>query len=361
MPQSRSTTRDTLDKRLAITMCDSSWLWRRARAGFWRIGLLMMLLVAGTLPAAEAASLAFENRGNIKGLHGSYISIVHRGAEYQFFGNCIGEETPGLTMAVGTSPTEVGPAEVIASNALIDDLLTPAGEPEPTRMLTRPVVRFSEKEQRYYAIVHVARGYPPKDGRVYPAMLASKTDDPRKGWQYLGQFKGEPATLFGPSKGSWTSGMAFLLNDTAAKTIDHEHPLANRFVLYNEFGDGLKLLYSLDGSEWFFFRDQHRKLVDIQPEAYRNDGGWIFASAVSAPAGYFMFVSYRWTNQGPAGHRLLYSKDGLEWRQLREFAQGPKNFSLAYDAAKDLLYIMPTVLGNLPYGKELHTLKPANP
>lgn len=180
-----------------------------------------------------------ENLGAIKGLQGSYISLVHRGGEFQFFGNCIDKTIPGLTLFTGTSPSAVGSGEIIAPNSIITDLLDSSGQPDATRMITRPVVRFSEKEQRYYAIVHVARSYPPSDGRVYPALLVSKTADPRKGWIYKGQFKGEPETLFGPPKASWTSGMAFFLNDKSGDAIDHVHPFANKFTMYNEFGGGL--------------------------------------------------------------------------------------------------------------------------
>jgi hypothetical protein len=324
--------------------------------------LVGILLVVSFWPAgaqAEDPPVPMEHRGTIRGLQGSYISMVHRGGEYQFFANALGTNTVGLVLFAGTTPNAVGPGEVIAPNSLIDDLPTSSGQPDPTRMITRPVVRFSEKDQRYYAIVHVSRGYPPSNGRVYPALLISKTADPRKGWDYKGQFKGEPATLYGPTAAEWTSGMAFLLNDQPSGTIDHTHPLANRFVLYNDFGGrGLKLLYSSDGTEWFFYRDSEKKIVEIMPKSFEEDQVWIFSSAVQTPVGYFMYVSARWTDNGPAGHRFLYSKDGLTWKQIESKPQGPKNFSLAYDAEKNQLYVMPTTVGHLPYAKDLYVMTP---
>ncbi len=323
-------------------------------------GLTSAALLAEEAPARPeepAFAPRLERIGLIKGLQGSYISIVRRGGEFQFFANCIGESTPGLVMFKGSSPGEVGPPELVAPNDLIDDLPDPAGKPDPSRMFTRPVVRFSEKEQLYYAVVHVARGYPPSDGCVYPALLVSKTADPAKGWTYKGRFKGEPAKQYGLPERSWTSGMAFILNDKHGDAVDHANPMGNKFVLYNEFGGGLKLLYSNDGSEWFFYRDGDRKIVDMMPKEFQeSDGSWIFSSAVRTPEGYFMYVSYKWMQTGPAGHRFLFSKDGLSWTQIQALPPGPKNYSIAYDADKKLLYVMPTTVGSLPYAKELFTM-----
>lgn len=324
--------------------------------------LALMLGVAAWSGSALAETIPLppsEYRGLIRGLQGSYISVVHRGEEYQFFGNASGETTPGLMLFTGPTPSVVGDGELIAPNALIDDLMDASGKPDPTRMFTRPVVRFSSKEQRYYAIIHVSRGYPPSNGRVYPALLVSKTADPRKGWSYKGQFKGEPATLFGPPHASWTSGMAFLLNENPDAAINHVNPLANKFVLYNEFGEhGLSLVYSNDGIEWWFYRDSERKIVNFMPKEFADDVDWIFSSAIRTPVGYFMYVSSVWTDKLPVRHRFLYSKEGLKWKQIRCSPQGPKNFSLGYDAEKNLIYIMPTTVASLPYAKELYVMPP---
>jgi hypothetical protein len=324
-----------------------------------RLGIMLAALLVGAVARGAEPAPEMEHRGHIKGLQGSYISVVHRDGKYYFFGNVIGESTPGLTLSTGETPQAVGPGEVIAPNALIDDLTDASGQPDPTRMITRPSVRFSEKEQRYYAIIHVARGYPPADGRCYPALLVSKTANPKGGWVYKGQFKGEPAALYGPPKRSWTSGMAFLLNDQPSATIDHARPLANKLVLYNEFGGhGNNLLYSNAGIEWFFYRDSEKKIVEFMPKEFAEDVTWCFSSVAQTPDGYFMYISSRWTKQGPAGHRFLYSKDGLAWKQIKAYPLGPKNFSIFYDAEKNLLYIMPTIVNRPPYGKDLYVMTP---
>ena len=67
-----------------------------------------------------------------------------------------------------------------------------------------------------------------------------------------------------------------------------------------------------------------------------------------------MFVSLGWY---PLAHRMLYSKDGINWEQIKYFGNGSrvagvrvgynylKNASLSYDNSSDRLYLIMTTSG----------------
>jgi hypothetical protein len=196
----------------------------------------------------------------VKGFAGSYASMIRAGAQVMMFSNMSttrpGVGCPGVVLYTGTSLTTVKQAGTVAPNSMINDVFGPDGKTlHPDRMFTRVSVARGVKDTQFYAVAHVAAGYPPADGRVY---LAFMTSPDGKSWTYRGQFKGEPWTMYGPGKTrSWASALAFIVNDASAG-LNTANPLASRFVLISDAyaGKRLSLLHSADGITWYFARDK---------------------------------------------------------------------------------------------------------
>lgn len=304
----------------------------------------------------------------VRGLYGSYVSLVKKGNQFQYFSEQVDKRVgkslprygvratrcggkikkdntcPGITLYTGGNAQSVRFSKVVGPNKQIDDL---NGHPE--RLLTRLAVRFSKKDNRYYAISYVSKSYSPIDGKVIPALWRSRTSNPNGKWEYVGKLKDERGREIA-RKGS---GMTFIVNDNYSSRRDDINPMNNKFIHYLEDGKKLFIAYSQDGLEWRYYR-KNGKLVNVRPSRYSSDPSWIFNSGVKTKHGYFMFVSLGWY---PLAHRMLYSKDGINWEQIKYFGNGSrvagvrvgynylKNASLSYDNSSDRLYLIMTTSG----------------
>ena len=129
--------------------------------------------------------------------------------------------------------------------------------------------------------------------------------------------------------------------------------MRNKFVLVNDF-KGLNITYSKDGMNWHFYRDpQTDRIANIKPELYRRES-FIFTSVVNTPKGFFMYKTGKWPS---SKHRLLFSKNGVDWKVIgfnnpdykmapeEDRVAGinkPKNINLAYDARANKVYLLIT-------------------
>jgi hypothetical protein len=303
----------------------------------------------------------------IKGFGGAYASILKLGPQVMMFSNhsmkaksapCPGASCPGIVLYTGNTTTNVTQAAVVAPNAMINDVFT-AGTTTlaPKRMFTRPVVARSVKDNKFYAVAHVADDYPPGPSGVYPAFLSSP--DGRK-WTYHGRFKGEPAAL----GRVWGSGMAFLVNDGAGP-LDTVNPLNNKFVFIEDSmaGRKLSLLYSADGLSWRFARDAAGAVRELAPPELLGESV-IFPSVAKTPKGYHMITSKNWP---VTAQRHLFSCDGLTWTLLGSpgskgatfLSPGGKNTNLSYDAASSTVLALESYLTGSYYAKKLASFLPA--
>jgi hypothetical protein len=257
----------------------------------------------------------------VMGFGGAYASMVKLGSRVMMYSNhskaagskpCPGASCPGIVLYMGNSTTSVTQNAVVAPNSMINDVFGPDGvKLAPQRMFTRVSVVRSEQNGTFYAIAHVADTNPPGPGGVYPALLTSPNGI---SWAYHGKIKGEPWNLYGPGIGrAWANSMAFIVNDEAAGALDLANPLANRFLLYSDgYGNpsSLSLLYSADGTTWYFARTASGAIRDFRPPELMGEQP-IFASAVKTPHGYHMI-----TPEGLAGHGaaapLLLRRSGLD-------------------------------------------------
>lgn len=333
------------------------------------IALLTFVLAMVSRSTADAyveSSVIPHSNKDVQNVRGSYAHFVKRGSTFQYFSNArpSGASAEGVQMWEGTDPRNPRFVKTVAPNSIIDDLFDSSGGLDRARMFTRGVTAFSEKDQRYYSVVHVSRGYPPTDGKVVPALIVSKTSNPRDGFKYLGRFKGEAANYRG-----WTSGMTFFVNDAHDAVVNHVDPLRNKFVFYNEAKGGIGVFYSNDGLTWSVLKDSNGRFVDIRPPAYRGQNkGWIFNSGVKTKDGIFIYVSYDWTDQGPVGHRLLYSKNGIDFKVIGvpESASSlapletkvagkkrPKNVTLGYEPSSNDVFVLVTTGSGGSYEKGL--------
>jgi hypothetical protein len=258
----------------------------------------------------------------------------------------------GITVFTGQDWHHFDKGKVVAQHRIIDDLFDKQGELHPKRFFTRPSVVYSKKDKKYYSVTHVAKGYPPQDGRVFPAFLSSATG--KEGtWKYHGMFKGEIMDKFGAGKKAvWASGLGLVLNDNASSIVDHKFPVENRFIFYTDGytkGPGMVLLYSATGKEWFFVKDNSGNIRNLKPDKLKGVG-LIFPSVVRTPEGFHGYSTQGWP---PKGIWRLFSKDGLEW-QVWNNSNTPeipansyyKNMSLFYDPQSKLLHGMLSVFEN---------------
>lgn len=338
------------------------------------------LLTVATLPKAWAGTLQnnivpSSNR-SVDNLKGSYAHVVIANGTHYYFSNAAPKKkgvvwSQGFQLWQGSesSPNFI---KTVAPNSMINDLKLPNGTNDPTRMFTRGVTAVSKRDGKFYIIAHVARGYPPSDGRVVPALLVSKTSNPADGFIYKGKLVGDGFSFSG-----WTSGMTLFINDdatTASGTFDDVNPMNNRFVFYNEMSGGLRLFYSQDGSRWRVYKNKDKSLADIRPQGNRaiEPKSWIFNSGVKTPHGYFMYVSYNWiANKGPEGHHLMYSSNGIDWKIIGVNLSGgygpretrvagekhPKNVTLGYNEATNDVYVLVTKGSGGSYYKGLAKFK----
>jgi hypothetical protein len=271
----------------------------------------------------------------VKGFGGAYASMLKLGSRVMMYSNlslaarskpCPGASCPGIVLYTGNSTTNVTQSALVAPNSMINDVFGPDGvKLAPQRMFTRVSVVRSERNGTFYAIAHVADTYPPGPSGVYPALLTSPNGT---SWTYHGKIKGEPWDLYGPGSGrAWANSMAFIVNDEAAGALDTANPLANRFVLYSDgYGDlsSLSLLYSADGTTWYFARTTSGAIRDLRPTELMGEQP-IFASAVKTPHGYHMITSKDWP---VTAQRHLFSCDGLSWALLgKPSSKGPPTSS----------------------------------
>lgn len=328
--------------------------------------LLVFLAVFGTCFAAKDPVPTSSTPINTQ--PGSYCSLVRKGDDLYIFSeqlakgkpNASGKVCPGISLysVSGKNLTHSTFEKTVAPNDLINDLFSAPGKLDPARLLTRLGVRYSPKDQKFYAIAYVSRGYPPADGIVVPAMFQSQTADPKGDWSYLGKITldGNPAKFFG-------SGGNLILNENPGPEVNHQSPLQNKFAHYTDNGPVLMLIYSNDGIQWYAYKDAQGNVADLRPSEFKDDKGWIFPSVVHTKNdGYFLFISVGWP---PEGHRLLHSDDGLAWKivgdgKMEKNVGGlpkAKNISLGYDESTDTIHLLITRTGS-DHFKNIVSVKP---
>lgn len=305
----------------------------------------------------------------IRTLPGSYVSLVRQGRDSCFFSeqveggkaNAAGKTCPGISVyaASGKDFTRASFLKTVAPNSLINDVFRAPGVLDPARLVTRLGVQYDGKDRKFYAVGYVSRGYPPADGQVVPAMFQSSTSDVCGAWEYLGKIHpdGKPLQC-------WGSGGNLLVNEDHGAAVNHQLPLANKFVHYIDAKPkSLFLIYSNDGTGWFFYKDALGNPADLRPSEFQSDAAWIFPSVVRTKKdGLFMAITVGWP---PQGHRLLHSDDGLTWRVVGDGAletnvgglSQAKNLSLGYDEPGDTLHLIITRTGSDHY-KQIASVKP---
>ena len=132
----------------------------------------MTLLAPGVLSAWQPSTVTWSKAQPVKGFAGSYASMVRAGAQVMMFSNmsttrpseCPGVGCPGIVLYTGTSLTTVKQAGTVAPNSMINDVFGPDGKTlHPDRMFTRVSVARGVKDTQFYAVAHIAPGYPPAD------------------------------------------------------------------------------------------------------------------------------------------------------------------------------------------------------
>lgn len=303
----------------------------------------------------------------INSLPGSYTSLVRKGNEFYFFSeqmargtpNASGKICPGINAyaASGKNLERSAFLKTVAPNSLINDVFSSPGILDSQRLLTRLGVQFSQKDGKFYAIGYVSRGYPPVDTQSGPAFYQSDSAYAEGSWSYLGKIYPDGKPVAG-----LCSGGNLIVNDEHGPTVDHQFPLKNKFAHYIDMGP-LALMYSNDGVEWFFHKNDQGLPANLRPAAYQNDAPWIFPSVVRTKLdGLFMFITVGWP---PQGHRLFHSDDGLTWKvvgsgRVEKNVGGlphAKNISLAYDEPTDTIYMLITRTGSEHY-KNIVAVKP---
>jgi len=284
----------------------------------------------------------------IKTLWGSYCSFIRvRPDRYEVFNNSVGGGLQdGITRFVGKSLLEYGPSEIVAKHELINDVLGPDGRLSDIRRFTRPFVAYDPRDG-YFMIAHVCDGYGPRDGRVYPSFLTSKTGDPGT-WTYHGRLKGEVYDQFGPEKGKsaqWADGGGLFYQPQCPATLDRENPLQNRFLFFtNRYvdGNGLVLLISADAKEWAFYR-KDGKIVNLFPPEIAAIPNCFTYVIRAGRHGWHCWFSEKWP---PVAIWHVRSADGLHWEFFRgnrpEIVKPKdrfiKNLNAWYDPETDLLH-----------------------
>ena len=282
----------------------------------------------------------------IPSLYGSYSTLIRRGEKrYEFWNNTIGDgPEDGIVRYVGTSPTEFGEPQVAIPHRIINDVFGADKKLSDKRRYTRPSVVYDPKDG-YFVVAHVCDGYPPRDGRVYPALIRSPSGEPGT-WTYHGMLKGEIYNEFGPGNPSrWADGRGLLYQPEKPAKLNRESPLDNRFLYFsNQYpGKGcLALLYSSDAKEWYFHRAEG-KIVNLLPTELQGKG-LIFPHVIRAGKhGWFCWLSEKWP---PIAIWRIHSKDGLDWKLFGdnqpEIVKPEdamiKNLSAWYDPDADVMH-----------------------
>jgi len=252
-------------------------------------------------------------------LIGSYTSIIrHSPGDFVAFNNSIdGSLDGGLVMWTGKDNHTFDEVGVVFRHELIDDVFGPDGELYAKRRLTRPFIDW-HPDAGYVGIVHVCADYGPIDGRVYPAMVTSQTGKAGT-WTYHGKLKGEIWDEFGDESGKprWADGGGFYYQHDKPATLDRAQPLNNRYLFFsNQYaGEGsIALLYSNDGKQWYFHRNDAGKIVNLIPMFAGRI--MIFPHIIRlGDQGWAMFLSEKWP---PIAIYRLASRDGLNWEPFGE-------------------------------------------
>ncbi|MDA0836911.1 MAG: hypothetical protein O3B01_12835 [Planctomycetota bacterium] len=275
--------------------------------------------------------------------YGSYNSFIKRpDGKLELWNNTIGDgPEDGLARFIGTSPTEWGAPEIVVPHNIINDVFDKDGKPSVIRRYTRPSVLYHEKDG-YFLVPHVSDGYPPRQGSVYPALIASKTGNPGS-WVYHGKLRGE-IEEFWPGKNSrWADGRGLFYQPDFTE-LNTKEPTKNRFLFFsNQYpGQGcLALLYSADGKEWHFYRSEGN-IVNLLPEPLRTRS-MIFPHVMRAGKhGWYAWISEKWP---PEAIWRIHSMDGMTWKLFGEQPEvvRPKDVTIKtlcawYDETADLLH-----------------------
>jgi hypothetical protein len=200
------------------------------------------------------------------------------------------------------------------------------------RMITRNVVRCLPSG-RCRAMIHVSAGYPPADGDVVPAQASAPAITGP--WTYHGKFGGEVGSEIAQHR-IWASSMAFRVDETGPASVNHGDPFGSRFVaIVDGFHPGLALIYSADGSNWFFARDTGGRVRNLLPPVAAAHGfSGIFASLdVDVDGLWHLVITDAWP---PTKQGHLISRDGLDWQQASDpsrsiHANDDKCTTLYYD------------------------------
>ena len=255
-------------------------------------------------------------------LVGSYTSVIRRGpGDFVAFNNSVdGGPEGGLVMWTGKNPTQFTPAGVVFTHKMINDVFGKDGELFPKRRLTRPYISWDAREG-FVGIIHVCADYGPVDGRVYPALVRSKTGAAGT-WTYHGKLKGEIWDLYGDQSNQprWADGGGFFYRPEFPAEVNTRQPLANRYVFFSNAYPGpdcMAILYSGDGATWRFHRDDKGEIVNLIPMLKGKT--LIFPHVVQMnDQGWTMFLSELWP---PVAIWRLWSPDGLAWNL---FGQQPE-------------------------------------
>lgn len=287
----------------------------RRRSGRPSTGLVSVLAaatcVAGFVPATLAQGIQQPNWDEPFqpiGLYGEFSTFVRLGPN-RFLHLCNVYRTgavDGLCVNHGTSPTQWRSWQLVAPNAIINDVLGPDGKPASSRMFTRPTYCY-HPDIGFLGLVCVAKGYYPSDGQLIPALVQSPTTQPGT-FHYLGKLGGEPMA-YGARRRVWTDGGSIFYQPDRPATWDPTNPLNHRYLVYlNGFGQSLALLYSVDRQHWRFFR-RNGKIVSLLP--FLPVGGCFPTVVRVRPNRWLAWMSLDWP---PRAIYRLVSDDGLNWR-----------------------------------------------
>lgn len=296
----------------------------------------------------------------VDGLTGSYVSAMPIGNEWWAYstewprdpknpGVCPGTKCPGLIRFVGTSSISFRSSkEIVLPNSAINDVFEwdPGTHTYSTvlasaRMFTRPTIYRVQKTTGgdFYGFIYVANSYPPKDGRVFPAMIHSKDG---KTWEYWGRIKGELADMFPDGAPFWGSGRSLEVRPGSI-ALNTSVPAANKFFTIMDCprcGVRLAGMYSADGKTWYFDRNPSGSIRELlPPDLALHMIGPVFPSLRRVgTAGYIASVPDGWYSTGSAVRNvaLIHSCDGQTWQTLGDPTRqhptfiGQKNDSLVY-------------------------------
>ncbi|MBI2194194.1 MAG: hypothetical protein HYU36_19635 [Planctomycetes bacterium] len=277
--------------------------------------------------------------------YGSYNTILKMpDGRFELWNNTIGEgPEDGLVRFRGTAPTAWCAPEVIIPHALITDVFDAEGKLSSKRRYTRPFVTYHPRDG-YFVVAHVCDGYPPRDGSVYPAWLASRSGEPGC-WTYQGRLRGELEEYLPGRNARWADGGGLFYQPEGPEKLDEARPMQNRFLFFsNQYpGQGcLALLISADGQSWKFAREEGQ-IANLLPKPLQGKS-LIFPRVVRAgKRGWFAWLSENWP---PTAIWRIHSADGRTWRLfgphqpeiLRPEGSTIKTVSAWYDEDADTLH-----------------------